>query len=171
VEPFVALVVVTAVARGVAARTGRGRREALALALRWGVGVMFTMTGVSHFVGMRADLVAMVPGWAPAPGLLVTLTGVLELAGAAGMLVRPLVPWAGLGLSALLVVMFPANVHLALAGDDLAWWDELVPRTLVQGVFLAATVTLTVLGFAGRRTGPAAHAARPTTADPARLAR
>ncbi|WP_085997975.1 DoxX family protein [Luteimicrobium xylanilyticum] len=107
------------------------------------------------------------PTWAPAPGLLVTLTGVLELAGAAGMLVRALVPWAGLGLSALLVALFPANVHLALTGDDLAWWDELVPRTFMQGVFLAATVTVTALGFAARRRGPTA---RPAPVDTARLA-
>jgi hypothetical protein len=34
---------------------------------------------------MRADLVAMVPSALPAPGLLVTLTGILEPAGALGI--------------------------------------------------------------------------------------
>jgi hypothetical protein len=34
---------------------------------------------------MRADLVAMVPSAFPAPGLLVTFTGILELAGALGV--------------------------------------------------------------------------------------
>jgi uncharacterized membrane protein len=47
---------------------------------------MFVMTGVAHFVKMRAELVSMVPPGLPAPGLLVTVTGVLELAGAAGLL-------------------------------------------------------------------------------------
>ena len=51
---------------------------------------MFTMTGVAHFTpGMRRDMIAIVPPRLPAPGLLVTITGVLELLGAAGLLYRP----------------------------------------------------------------------------------
>jgi uncharacterized membrane protein len=65
-------------------------------------------------------------------GVIVTLTGLLELAGAIGMLNRAVAPWAGLGLSALLAVMFPANVTLALSGTDLPWWDQLVPRTVID---------------------------------------
>ena len=39
---------------------------------------MFVLTGVSHFVGMRADLISMVPPALPEPALLVTLTGILD---------------------------------------------------------------------------------------------
>jgi hypothetical protein len=46
---------------------------------------MFVLTGVAHFVGKRAELVAMVPPFLPAPELLVTVTGVLELTGAVGL--------------------------------------------------------------------------------------
>src|SRR5690625_8020567 len=57
-------------------------------ALRVGLSAMFFMTGITHFVLLREDLVAMVPPFLPAPELLVTLTGVLELAGAVGLLLK-----------------------------------------------------------------------------------
>jgi uncharacterized membrane protein len=48
---------------------------------------MLGLTGIAHFApAMRADLVAIVPPRLPAPGLLVTSTGVLELLGAVGLL-------------------------------------------------------------------------------------
>jgi uncharacterized membrane protein len=61
----------------------------------------------------------MVPPQLPQAGLLVTLTGVLELAGAAGLVVPSYIP-AGYGLIALLVVMFPANVYAARARVTIA---------------------------------------------------
>jgi len=55
-----------------------------------GLAVMFVMTGVAHFVpAMRRDMIAIVPPRLPAAGLLVTITGVLELVGAAGLLYPP----------------------------------------------------------------------------------
>ena len=48
---------------------------------------MFVLTGIAHFAPpMRRDLIAIVPPRLPAPGLLVTVTGVLELLGAVGLL-------------------------------------------------------------------------------------
>lgn len=121
------------------------------LALRAGLAAMFTVTGVAHFVGMRQTLIDMVPPALPAPELLVTATGILELAGAAGLLIARTAPWAAAGLSLMLIAMFPANVHLASYSD--AWDDQLVPRTLMQLVFLAATVTVV------RMTWPQRHPA------------
>jgi hypothetical protein len=48
---------------------------------------MLLFTALAHFdaFGMRADLVAVVPSALPAPGLLLTLTGILELAGVLGI--------------------------------------------------------------------------------------
>ena len=77
----------------------------------------------------------------PAPGLLVTVTGVLELLAAAALLWSRTAGWSALGLTAMLVAMFPANVHKALNGP-VSWGDQLVPRTLMQVVFLAATITV-----------------------------
>ena len=62
---------------------------------------------------MREDLIRMVPRWLPYPRALVYLTGVFELAGAIGLLIPSLQRLAGLGLVALLVAMFPANMNAA----------------------------------------------------------
>lgn len=107
-------------------------------ALRGGLAAMFTTTGVAHFIGMRAELVRMVPPDLPAPELLVSVTGVLELAGAVGLLIHRTAPWAAAGLTAMLVAMFPANVYAAVNHVTTAWEDQLVPRTILQLVFLAA---------------------------------
>lgn len=109
-------------------------------ALRVGLALMFTATGLAHFIGMRGELIAMVPTQLPRPGLLVTVTGVLELAGAVGLLIPATATAAALCLAALLIVMFPANLHLARTGTDLDFSDRTVPRTILQAVFLAACV-------------------------------
>ncbi|SDF42067.1 Uncharacterized membrane protein [Lentzea fradiae] len=138
--PFIALVVVTSALLLIGA-FGVRRVGSLPVALRGGLTVMFVLTGGAHFIGMREELISMVPPALPAPGLLVTVTGVLELLGAAGLLWSRTAGWAAAGLTAMLVAMFPANVHKALSGD-VPWDDQLVPRTLMQVVFLAATVTV-----------------------------
>jgi uncharacterized membrane protein len=90
-------------------------------ALRLALAVMFAFTALAHFLPRtRPALVRMVPPALPAPGLLVTLTGLLELAGAAGLLVPALVRPAALALAALLVALFPANVHADRAGVEIA---------------------------------------------------
>jgi uncharacterized membrane protein len=88
---------------------------------------MFLFTGVSHFgaFGVRDDLVAMVPPALPAPELLVTVTGILELAGAVALLLPRIWPWAAAGLSVLLVAMFPANIYKALEDPTLRASQEL----------------------------------------------
>jgi uncharacterized membrane protein len=109
---------------------------------------------------MREDLISMVPPALPEPGLLVTITGVLELAGAAGLLWRRTAPWAAAGLAVLLVAMFPANVYAALEGLilDGAPAMALIPRTLLQALFLAATLTVLAPHLQHRRTTRSAGA-------------
>lgn len=86
-----------------------------------GLAFLFTMTGLAHFMPdsvtvmpSHNDLVAMVPSAIPFPAFAVYATGVLELAGAAGLLFAGTRRWAGLGLAVLLVVMVPANIYAAL---------------------------------------------------------
>ena len=107
-------------------------------ALRVGLALMFTATGLAHFIGMRGELIAMVPAQLPQPGLLVTVTGVFELVGAVGLLIPATATAAALCLAALMIVMLPANLHLARTGTDLDLIDHTVPRTILQIVFLAA---------------------------------
>ena len=104
-------------------------------ALRFALAVMFGFTALSHFLPRtRADLVRMVPPALPAPGVLVSLTGALELAGAVGLLGPPLARWAALALTALLVALFPANIYAHRAGLQIAGRraTPLVPRLLLQ---------------------------------------
>jgi uncharacterized membrane protein len=150
VEPLIALVGVTLALR-VAGAVGVRRLHPWPVALRGGLATMFVLTGMAHFIGLRAELISMVPPALPNPGLLVTVTGLLELAGAAGLLLRPTAPWAAGGLTALLVGLFPANVYAALNGITTSPVDALVPRTLMQLVFLAATVTVLASSARGRR--------------------
>ena len=142
--PLYVLIGTTAVVLLVTAVTTRSLTGHWTTALRGGLAAMFALTGTTHFVVLREDLVAMVPPALPAPGLLVTVTGVLELAGAAGLLWRPTARWSAAGLAGLLVAVFPANVHAALSGTGIAGEPPtpLGVRTVVQLVFLAATVVV-----------------------------
>jgi uncharacterized membrane protein len=114
--------------------------DAWPAALRIGLALMFTATGLAHFIGMRDELIAMVPAQLPRPGMLVTVTGALELVGAVGLLIPAAATAAALCLAALMIVMFPANLQLAGTGTDLDFIDHTVPRTILQIVFLAACV-------------------------------
>ena len=107
-----------------------------------GLAVMFVMTGAAHFVpAMRRDMIAIVPPRLPAPGLLVTITGVLELLGAAGLLYPPTRVAAAVCLFVLMLVMFPANVHAArMPNPPKSMTSRLDVRTAEEIVFLAAAV-------------------------------
>jgi uncharacterized membrane protein len=74
------------------------------------------MTGVSHFVGLREDLIRMVPPSIPRADLAVTVTGILELLGAVGLVYRPSRRAAGIALTVLFLAMLPANIHAAQRG-------------------------------------------------------
>ena len=75
--------------------------------------IMFLFTAGSRLTPMREDLIKMVPGMVPYPGLLVSVTGVLEALGAIGLLLPATRSAAGLCLTLLLIAMFPANINAA----------------------------------------------------------
>ncbi|CAL9479955.1 hypothetical protein SUDANB121_03031 [Nocardiopsis dassonvillei] len=115
--------------------------------LRGGLALMFVLTGVVHFLpSWRRDFAGMIPPALPFPYALVTVTGVLELAGAAALLFPPTAPYAAAGLALLLLAMFPANVSAARRGVSLAGKPAtpLLPRTAMQVVFVAAAVLAAV---------------------------
>ena len=85
----------------------------------------FIVTGILHFVVPRY-FVEVVPAYLPAPRVLVALSGVAELAGGAGILSRRWRAAAGIGLIALLVAVFPANIEMlrqARARDASPWFE------------------------------------------------
>lgn len=140
-EPFITLIAVTLGLR-LAGALGVRPLNSWRIAVRGGLSAMFLLTGIAHFTPMGAEMVAMIPGGIPYPELLVVGTGLLELAGAIGLWVPGLTRWAATGLSLLLICIFPANVNLALQGAE--GHDALLPRTLMQIVFLAAAVFVSV---------------------------
>src|SRR5262247_1233961 len=78
-----------------------------------GAGILFIFTGVGHFI-QTEPMAQMLPPWVPERMLLVYLTGVLELAIAAGVFApkaRRLTGWVA---AVALVLFFPANIYAAI---------------------------------------------------------
>ncbi|MDF5754430.1 hypothetical protein [Spongiactinospora sp. TRM90649] len=116
-----------------------------------GLAVMLVLTASAHFVPSNvtfmpnhADMVAMVPPFVPFPAAMVYLTGVLELAGAVGLLLSATRRAAGICLAVLFVLILPANVYAALtevtfAGEPATPLWQRVPEQIVYiGVALWA---------------------------------
>jgi uncharacterized membrane protein len=95
--------------------------------------LFYVAGGVRHF--LVADFyLALMPPYLPWHSALVTLSGLAEIALGVGLLVprtRVLAAW---GVIALLVAVFPANVHAATAGIEGAGGYLRLP---LQAVFIA----------------------------------
>ena len=150
--PLIVMLVGWLVARSTGATGLSLHADSWTDSLRIALAAMFVFTAVSHFhPRTRPDLVRMVPASLPAPAMLVTVTGILELLGAVGLLLPQALPAAAYGLIALLVAMFPANVYAAREGLMIAgrratpllwrlplqlfwiaalWWVRSPPRNL-----------------------------------------
>ncbi|HVF74067.1 MAG TPA: hypothetical protein VM938_03380 [Acidimicrobiales bacterium] len=111
-------------------------------AVRYGLAAMLALTASAHFGSRRRDLIAMVPPRLPRPDLLVTITGVAELAIAAGLLFERSAPVAAAALVVLLVAMFPANVHAVRANVGIGGRPPtpLRTRSVIQAAFVAAAI-------------------------------
>ncbi|MDQ2931161.1 MAG: DoxX family protein [Gemmatimonadota bacterium] len=89
------------------------------LGLTWSrllLAALFIFAGVMHFV-VPASYAAIVPQWLPNAPLLVVISGVAEILGGLGVLLPQTRRLAGWGLIALLVAVFPANIHMLQLGQ------------------------------------------------------
>lgn len=84
--------------------------------------VFFVAAGANHFVRPQPYL-AIMPSAVPWPEAMVYLSGLAELLGGVGVLFAKTRRAAGLGLIALLIAVFPANIHAAIHGMNLAGWQ------------------------------------------------
>jgi uncharacterized membrane protein len=143
--PLITLLVGTIAARCIG-WLGVGYVNSWAAALAIGMAAMFVLTGVAHFAPqLRRDLIAIVPPRLPAPGLLVTVTGVLELLGAAGLLIPATRIAAAVCLLVLMLAMFPANVYASrMPNPPKSMTTQLPLRTATEVVFLAAAIAVAV---------------------------
>ncbi len=118
--------------------------------VRWVLALFFVAAGANHFRS-PAIYLGMMPAWLPWPEAMNAISGAAEIAGGLGLVWPANAGWpvapgwarraAGWGLIALLIAVFPANVHVALQGkmpgtpfSPTVLWARLP----FQAVFIAA---------------------------------
>lgn len=114
--------------------------------LRFALAGMFLLTASAHWGKRRPDLVRMVPPAFGNAGTWVTITGVLELLGAAGLLIPSTARYAAIGLTLLLFAMFPANLYAARTKGTLDGRPVMTagPRTVLQMLFVTCTMAVAI---------------------------
>ncbi len=75
-------------------------------------GGLFIAAGLNHFVAPRAYRAIVPPGFGD-PARVVAISGVAEVAGGVGVLLPRTRRISGLALIALLLAVYPANLHMA----------------------------------------------------------
>ncbi|GAC1574851.1 MAG: DoxX family protein [Candidatus Elarobacter sp.] len=109
-------------------------------------GVLFIAAGAMHFIRPEMYRTIVPPAFGHAD-LLVAVSGAAEVAGGLGLMLPPLQRAAGIGLIALLLAVWPANIGMALDAERFAsvgpawalwarvplqlvmiWWIERVSR-------------------------------------------
>ena len=107
-------------------------------ALKWLLGLLFIPAGINHFI-QPGFYMAIMPPYLPWHLELVYLSGLFEVVLGVLLLIPRTTPLAAWGLMALLVAVFPANVHMAMnperypdIGPAILW-----ARLPLQGVFIA----------------------------------
>jgi uncharacterized membrane protein len=144
--PLIVLIVAS-IAFWLVGRAGVTVFQPIGTVLRTALALMFLLTASAHWGKRRRDLIRMVPRGFPTPDLLVTVTGMLEIIGAIGLLIPSTAPGAAVCLAALLLALFPANVHaarekLTIAGQPV---PGIAVRTAIQIVFMVALVIAAIL--------------------------
>jgi len=112
--------------------------------LRLALFLMFLLTASAHWGKGRPDLIRMVPPAFASAATLVTITGVLEILGAVGLLVPPTTRAAAVCLAVLLVALFPANIRAARERLTLLGRPApgLALRGALQAMFILALVAV-----------------------------
>jgi uncharacterized membrane protein len=117
--------------------------------LRWLAAGFFLLAGINHFL-MPGFYEQIVPPGFPSPKILVIVSGLAEMAGGLGLLVRQLRRAAGWGLIALLVAVFPANIYMAVYPERFGILPWLLwARLPAQGLF-AVWVWIVALSYQNR---------------------
>lgn len=108
------------------------------------LGPAFIFAGAMHFIRPR-EYRAIMPPYIPAHEQMVAVSGAAEVIGGVAALFPRTHRFARVWLIALLIAVFPANVHMALNPDEIRGLPK-IPRWLlwarlpVQGLFIAWVV-------------------------------
>ena len=113
-------------------------RPDIRTAARIVLAAVFLGAGVLHLM-VPGPFVRITPHWVSDPALVVALTGVAELLGAAGLMIPRLRVVAGWALALYAVCVYPANIQHAVnflaSGTGLGWAYH-GPRLLLQPVII-----------------------------------
>jgi len=105
---------------------------------------LFAFAGTMHFV-IPASYERIMPPWVPAHRAMVLVSGACEIAGGLGLLVPRLRRAAGIGLIALLIAVWPANLQMLLnarVAHQPAWAQVLLLLRLPLQIVLIGWVWL-----------------------------
>ncbi len=102
--------------------------------------LFFIAAGTNHFIS-PGDYLPLMPGYLPWPMALILLSGAAEMIGGIGVLLPKWRRLAGWWLIAVLVAIFPANVHMLIhrppiLGHEVPLWI-LWARLPLQAVMIA----------------------------------
>lgn len=100
--------------------------------------LFFVTIGILHFTHPQV-FVKSVPPYVPMPLEMVYVSGVFEIIGGIGVSIPAVRKWAGYGLLALLVAVYPANIHMALNPEQFPTIPPVVlwGRLPFQALFMA----------------------------------
>lgn len=98
---------------------------------------LFLASGVTHFVRPE-PFISIVPSYLPRPDLLVSLSGAAEIILGMGLLIPCWRQFAGWGLIALLLAVFPANINMAMHPERFPQIPRvgLIARLPLQGILI-----------------------------------
>ena len=82
---------------------------------RFALALFFIIAGTTHLI-LPAPYLAIMPTYVPWPVAMIAISGVAEILGGLGVCFRAARAAAGWSLIALLVAVFPANIHALSTG-------------------------------------------------------
>jgi len=138
--PYLVLTAVGAVWPGLMLDPGLRGRISLAL--------VFLFTASGHFVKTRS-MSEMLPPWVPGRVPIIYVTGLLEITGAAGLLVSSTYRLSGTCLILFMLAVLPTNIYAALKRVDMGGHGQ-GPRYLLVRVPLQLVLMIWTYWFAVR---------------------
>ena len=127
----------------------------LRLFLKYLLAILFILSGVNHFLN-QSFYVEIVPPYLPWHLLLVYLSGVLEIILGSLLLVPKFTRAAAWGMIALLIAVFPANIHMAINHD-------LFPEFSSATLWLRLPLQFVLIAWAYWNTSVADRGVQPST--------